>query len=116
MIQPVQAAIQHFDQDISQLRNEHRAERYICKSVDVSSIAQIIDKKFRQASFTAQGPAVEIDTRHDLRSRITAPFGTPREELEARAMADEKVRPFVEGKQVVKIVAVLDKLINIVVR
>ena len=59
---------------------------------------------------------IVVQVNGKLRSRITAPFGTPREELEARAMADEKVRPFVEGKQVVKIVAVPDKLINIVVR
>ena len=31
---------------------------------------------------------------------IRAPFGTPKEELEARALADEKVQPFLAGKQV----------------
>jgi leucyl-tRNA synthetase len=36
--------------------------------------------------------------------------------LIARAMADEKVRPLLEGKQVVKVIAVPDKLVNIVVK
>ncbi len=31
-------------------------------------------------------------------------------------MADEKVQPFVAGKQVVKVIVVPDKLVNIVVR
>ena len=31
-------------------------------------------------------------------------------------MADEKVRPLIEGKQVVKVITVPDKLVNIVVK
>jgi leucyl-tRNA synthetase len=57
-----------------------------------------------------------VQVNGKLRSRIFAPFGTPREELEARALADEKVRPFLEGKQVVKVITVPDKLVNIVVK
>ena len=59
---------------------------------------------------------IVVQVNGKLRSRIAAPFGTPKEELEARAQADEKVRPFIAGKQVVKIVTVPDKLVNIVVR
>ena len=51
-----------------------------------------------------------------LRSRILAAFGTPKEKLESRALADEKVKPFVDGKQVVRIITVPDKLVNIVVK
>jgi len=51
-----------------------------------------------------------------LRSKITADFGTPKEDLEKRALADDKVRPFVEGKQLVKVITVPDKLVNIVVK
>ena len=73
-------------------------------------------------------PAFDVDLAKDdeaevivqvngkLRSRIFVPFGTAKDELESRAIADEKVKPFVEGKQVVKIVAVPDKLVNIVVK
>ena len=59
---------------------------------------------------------IVIQVNGKLRARMAAPFGTPREELEARALADEKVRPFVEGKQVVKVITVPDKLVNIVVK
>jgi leucyl-tRNA synthetase len=59
---------------------------------------------------------VVIQVNGKLRARMAAAFGTPKEELEARALADEKVRPFTEGKQVVKIITVPDKLVNIVVK
>jgi leucyl-tRNA synthetase len=59
---------------------------------------------------------IVVQVNGKLRSRIYASFGTPKEELEARALADEKVKPFLEGKQVVKIITVPDKLVNIVVR
>jgi leucyl-tRNA synthetase len=59
---------------------------------------------------------VILQVNGKLRSRLSAPFGTPKEELEARAMADEKVRGFIDGKQIVKVITVPDKLVNIVVR
>jgi len=57
---------------------------------------------------------VQVNGR--LRSRISAAFGTPNEELEARALADEKVKPFLQGKHVVRVITVPDKLVNIVVK
>jgi leucyl-tRNA synthetase len=59
---------------------------------------------------------VVVQVNGKVRSRIFAPFGTPKEALESLAMADEKVQQFTEGKQVVKVIAVLDKLVNIVVK
>jgi leucyl-tRNA synthetase len=57
---------------------------------------------------------IVVQVNGKLRARIHAPFGTPNQELESRALADEKVRPFLEGKQVRKIIIVPDKLVNIV--
>jgi leucyl-tRNA synthetase len=59
---------------------------------------------------------IVVQVNGKLRGRFSAPFGTPAAELESRARADEKVQPFLAGKQVVKVVAVPDKLVNIVVR
>jgi leucyl-tRNA synthetase len=59
---------------------------------------------------------IVVQVNGKLRSRIYAAFGTPKEELEARALADEKVKPFLEGKQIVKIITVPDKLVNIVLK
>jgi leucyl-tRNA synthetase len=57
-----------------------------------------------------------VQVNGKLRSRISAAFGTPKEELEARALADEKVKAMLDGKQVLKAIVVPDKLVNFVVK
>jgi len=57
-----------------------------------------------------------IQVNGKLRGRMGAPFGTPEDVLKARALEDPKVRVFLEGKQVMKVIVVPDKLVNIVVK
>ncbi len=51
-----------------------------------------------------------------LRSRVTVPADSPEGLVRERALSEEKVKAAVEGKQIVKIIVVLGKLVNIVVR
>ncbi len=66
----------------------------------------------------AQEDALEIPVQVNgkLRARISAPLGASQAELEKIALADAKVLPFTEGKQVVKVIVVPEKLVNIVVK
>jgi len=59
---------------------------------------------------------IVVQVNGKLRSRVYAPFGTPKDELEALALADPKVQQAIAGKQVVRVVTVPDKLVNIVVK
>jgi leucyl-tRNA synthetase len=59
---------------------------------------------------------IVVQVNGKVRGRIAAPFGAAAQELERRALADEKVRAAIAGKTVVKVVAVPDKLLNIVAR
>jgi leucyl-tRNA synthetase len=59
---------------------------------------------------------IVVQVNGKVRSRVFAAFGMPEHRLESLAMADEKVQPFTTGKQVVKVIIVPDKLVNIVVR
>jgi leucyl-tRNA synthetase len=59
---------------------------------------------------------VVIQVNGKLRGRVFVAFGTPREALEKLALDDAKVKPLVDGKQVVKVIVVPDKLVNIVVK
>ncbi|HLY16089.1 MAG TPA: leucine--tRNA ligase [Bryobacteraceae bacterium] len=59
---------------------------------------------------------IVVQVNGKLRSHMYAPFGTPEEEIKARALEDPKVRAFVADKQIVKVIVVRDKLINIVVK
>jgi leucyl-tRNA synthetase len=51
-----------------------------------------------------------------VRDRVEAPTGAPREELEQLAMGARGVQAHLNGHQVVKVIVVPDKLVNIVVR
>jgi leucyl-tRNA synthetase len=59
---------------------------------------------------------IVVQVNGKIRSKIVAPFGAPREQLEAQAKVDDKVKPFLDGKSIVKIITVPDKLVNIVVK
>ncbi|HWF33961.1 MAG TPA: leucine--tRNA ligase [Solirubrobacteraceae bacterium] len=51
-----------------------------------------------------------------VRDRVEAPTGAPRDELERLCRAAPNVRAHLDGREVVKVVAVPDKLVNLVVR
>ena len=58
--------------------------------------------------------AVQINGK--LRSTILLPRDCPRDDAIAAAKADEKVIPFIEGKTIIKEIAVPNKIVNIVVK
>jgi leucyl-tRNA synthetase len=51
-----------------------------------------------------------------VRDRVEAPSGAARDELEAIALASPRVKAHLNGQQVVKVIVVPDKLVNIVAR
>jgi leucyl-tRNA synthetase len=59
---------------------------------------------------------VVLQVNGKVRGRMGVPFGTVREELERLALANPKAQAFIAGKQVVKVIVVPDKLVNIVVK
>ncbi|HIJ81263.1 MAG TPA: leucine--tRNA ligase [Desulfuromonadales bacterium] len=55
-----------------------------------------------------------VQVNGKLRSKITVAAGTGEEELKSAALADEKVRSFLEGQTIRKVICVQGKLVNIV--
>ena len=72
--------------------------------------------EYDQALAREESAEVVIQVNGKLRGRLFADFGTPRESLEKLALDDAKVRAFLDGKKIVKIIVVPDKLVNIVVK
>jgi leucyl-tRNA synthetase len=66
----------------------------------------------------ARKEALEIPVQINgkLRGRIQATPDTSEDELREAALADEKVRAHMEGRQIVKVIIVPQRLVNIVVR
>ncbi len=63
-----------------------------------------------------EGAEVILQVNGKLRSKVIVPFGTGREELERLTKADDKIQAHVQDKQIVKIIVVPDKLVNVVVK
>lgn len=59
---------------------------------------------------------IPVQVNGRLRSRVIAAPTITENELRAAALADEKVRVFTEGHEVVKVIVVPQRLVNIVVR
>ncbi len=59
---------------------------------------------------------IPVQINGKLRSRVMAAPETSNETLEKLAFADEKVREYTDGKEIVKVIVVPKRLVNIVVR
>jgi leucyl-tRNA synthetase len=59
---------------------------------------------------------VVLQVNGKVRGHLHVPFGSDKATLEKLALADSKVQSFTAGKQVVKVIVVPDKLVNIVVK
>jgi leucyl-tRNA synthetase len=59
---------------------------------------------------------IPVQINGKLRSRIVVPTDVTEDVMRDRALADEKIRAAIAGKQVVKVIVVPGKLVNIVIR
>jgi leucyl-tRNA synthetase len=68
------------------------------------------------ALLTEDTVPVIVQVNGKLRDRLDLPKGLGNDELALRAQQTDKVRPLLEGKTIVKVITVPDKLVNFVVR
>ena len=59
---------------------------------------------------------IVVQIKGKVRAKLVVPKDSSREDLEKLALANEKIQSEVEGKQVVKVIVVPNKLVNIVVK
>ena len=76
----------------------------------------VVPRGIEHRTIADEEAEVVIQVNGKLRGRMGVPFGTNSAELESRARIDSRVQSYLEGKQVVKVIAVPDKLVNFVVR
>jgi leucyl-tRNA synthetase len=72
--------------------------------------------EFDAALAQEAGAEVILQVNGKLRGKITVPFGTSEDELKRQALAEPKVQSQTAGKSVVRVIVVMDKLVNIVVK
>lgn len=59
---------------------------------------------------------IVVQIKGKVRAKMMIPKDLPREDLQALALADDKIRAEVEGKDILKVITVPNKLVNIVVK
>jgi len=59
---------------------------------------------------------IPVQVNGKLRSRILASPEVSEDELRAAALADEKIRALLDGHQVVKVIVVPQRLVNVVIK
>jgi leucyl-tRNA synthetase len=70
---------------------------------------------YDEALTRAEEVEVPVQVNGKVRSKVTVPADTDEAGLRAAALADERIRGLIEGKQVRKVIIVPKKLVNIVV-
>ena len=59
---------------------------------------------------------IPVQVNGKLRARVMAAPGTPNAELEVMVLANEKVQEFTDGREIVKVVVIPNRLVNIVIK
>lgn len=59
---------------------------------------------------------VVVQINGKVREKLMFPLDTTKEEIEKAAMASDKIQSYIDGKQIVKVIVVPNRLINIVVK
>ena len=59
---------------------------------------------------------IPVQVNGKLRSRVLAAVDVSEDELKAAALADEKIAAMTSGREIVKVIVVPQRLVNIVVR
>jgi len=70
---------------------------------------------YREDALKVENRLVVLQVNGKVRSRIEVPVSYSEDEIEAEALADERVKRFIDGKPVRKVIVVQKKLVNLVV-
>ena len=80
------------------------------------SIFNISWPKYDETALVKDEVEIVVQINGKVRGKLSVAANISREEMEKVAMEDEKINALVEGKTIVKVVAVPKKLVNIVVK
>ncbi|WP_230279833.1 leucine--tRNA ligase [Croceicoccus sp. Ery15] len=93
----------------------HLAEEAWANAGQAGLVAQAAWPDVDPALLVDDEVTVAIQVKGKLRDTLTVPKGLPREELEALALASEKVQRNLEGAEIRKVIVVPDRLVNLVI-
>ncbi|UAB78586.1 leucine--tRNA ligase [Erythrobacter sp. SCSIO 43205] len=92
----------------------HLAEEAHAKMGGEALIAESPWPEHDEAMLVEDEVTIAVQHKGKLRDTLTAPKGASKEDLEAMALASEKVQRSLDGAQIRKVIVVPDRLVNIV--
>ncbi len=94
----------------------HLAEELWEKAGNAPSIAHRQWPQWDEALTRDEQVTVVVQVNGKVRARLELPTDTPEKELTSRAMGLKRIADFIDGKDIVKVITVPNKLVNIVVK
>ncbi|MCO4468101.1 valyl-tRNA synthetase [Streptococcus infantarius subsp. infantarius] len=80
------------------------------------SISYVSWPTWDEAKLVENDVEIVIQIKGKVRAKLVAPKDSSREELEKLALANDKIQTEIAGKDIIKVIAVPNKLVNIVVK
>ncbi|HHV60965.1 MAG TPA: leucine--tRNA ligase [Clostridiaceae bacterium] len=80
------------------------------------SVHEVKWPEYDEAALVRDEVEIVVQINSRIRDKVLVPTGLNKEELEKEALNNNKIAELIEGKQVVKVIAVPDRLVNIVVK
>ncbi|MDR0880678.1 MAG: leucine--tRNA ligase [Clostridioides sp.] len=81
-----------------------------------TSVFEISWPKYDESALVKDEVEIVVQVNGKLRDKLAIPTGTSREEMQEIALGNEKIKEYIDGKEIVKLIAVPNKLVNIVVK
>ncbi len=72
--------------------------------------------KFDESALVKESQTMVVQVNGKLRAKLEVAVNASKDEVEAQALNDENVQRFIDGKNVVKVIVVPGKLVNLVVK
>ena len=94
----------------------HMAEELWERLGNQESIFKILWPAYDAAAIAEEEMVIVVQVNGKLRSSIVAPIDASEEEIKKRALADDKLKKWVEGAEIKKVIVVPGKLVNVVVK
>src|SRR5699024_11332880 len=94
----------------------HMMEELWNKFGHSESISYAAWPTFDESKLVSDTVEIIVQVNGKLRDKLEVATGTAKDELEKLATSDEKVQKFIEGKNIVKVIVIPNKIVNIVVK
>ena len=94
----------------------HMMEELWSKFGHTESISYAKWPTYDEAKLVSDTVEIIVQVNGKLRDKVEVANGTSKDDLEKLATTDEKVQKFIEGKNIVKVIVIPNKIVNIVVK